>query len=651
MGNYFIKLSLLFIFIIGHITTIAQDTTKDGQPKGERTIAIRSFTGHNDIVYSVAFSNDGRYILSGSSDNTLKIWDTSGQCIRTFTGHNDVVSSVAFSPDGKYAISGSFDSTIKLWDISTGGCIRTYEGHSDIIISVAISQDGKHILTGSRDHTIKLWDINRSNCLRTFTGQNSMVSSVAFCPDGKHILSCGGMVCCGDSSLKLWEISTGKCIRSFADFESFSIAISPDGKVAITCGINVLNLWNIASGQSIETNKEISHLSTNATLFLRASGKETGTDKGGNSGHTVAFSPDGKYVLSSWGTMLILWDIGSGKKTYFPTGHHAPIRQVAFSPDGKYVITGSEDHTIKMFEVEKDTSKAGLITFKHSVSHKLATNNNILKKPSVSETTIIDVDTNIPIDSNASNENTFVLIIGNEKYKFESQVKFSENDASIFQKYCEKTLGIPTRNIKDIDNATVGVFLDGLTWLANWTKIKNGTAKIIFYYAGHGMPDEKSKQSFLLPVDGNSENPSTIIGLDIILSKLTEYPSKQVLVIMDACFSGGTRDDNILLAGNTRGVKIKPKETGLPTNLILMSASSGEETAFPYEDKRHGLFTYFLLKELQDTKGNCTLSELYNYVNQKVSENAMYFHNGKMQTPNLRVGTNLENIWKDIRFK
>ena len=119
--------------------------------------------GHSDRVTSIAFSPDGKTFVSGSADNTLKLWDVStGKEIRTFRGHSGDVTSVAFSPDGKIIISGSgglFDNTLKLWDVSTGKEIRTFKGNSDRVWSVAFSPDGKMIVSGSHDGTTRLWDI------------------------------------------------------------------------------------------------------------------------------------------------------------------------------------------------------------------------------------------------------------------------------------------------------------------------------------------------------------------------------------------------------------------------------------------------------------------------------------------------------------
>ena len=121
--------------------------------------------GHLSPVNSVAISPDGKYIVSGSIDKTIKIWDIkTGECLKTLEGHSLSVESVAISLDGKYIVSGSRDTTIKIWDIKTGECLNTLEGHRYDVNSVTISQDGKYIVSGSYE-TIKIWDIK--------TGENN----------------------------------------------------------------------------------------------------------------------------------------------------------------------------------------------------------------------------------------------------------------------------------------------------------------------------------------------------------------------------------------------------------------------------------------------------------------------------------------------
>ncbi|MEH1989677.1 WD40 repeat domain-containing protein, partial [Nostoc sp.] len=156
------------------------------------------------------FSPDGKTLASGSSDNTIKLWDVStGKAIKTLIGHSSSVWGVGFSPDGKTLASGSSDNTIKLWDVSTGKAIKTLTGHSSSVYSVGFSPDGKTLASGSFDKTIKLWDVNTGKAIKTLTGHSSSVYSVGFSRDGKTLVS-GSR----DKTVILWDLDFDNLLLS-----------------------------------------------------------------------------------------------------------------------------------------------------------------------------------------------------------------------------------------------------------------------------------------------------------------------------------------------------------------------------------------------------------------------------------------------------
>ncbi|NCQ97801.1 MAG: hypothetical protein GPJ11_00005, partial [Microcystis aeruginosa L211-101] len=166
--------------------------------------------GHDSLVNSVNFSPDGKTLVSGSWDKTIKLWNVeTGQEIRTLKGHDNYVTSVNFSPDGKTLVSGSWDKTIKLWNVKTGQEIRTLKGHYALVSSVNFSPDGKTLVSGSNDYTIKLWNVETGQEIRTLKGHDSFVQSVNFSPDGKTLVSGSA-----DNTIKLWDVETGQEIRT-----------------------------------------------------------------------------------------------------------------------------------------------------------------------------------------------------------------------------------------------------------------------------------------------------------------------------------------------------------------------------------------------------------------------------------------------------
>jgi WD40 repeat protein len=235
-----------------------------------RAVAPRHvFSGHEASVRSVAFSPDGQYALSGSGDNTLRLWDiATGEQVRVFEGHEDWVSSVAFSPDGQYALSGSCGKQgdgvycivgeMRLWDVSTGEEVRVFEGHTSDVRSVAFSPDGQYALSGSDDGTVRLWEVATGEEVPVFEGHEGWVRSVAFSPDGRYVLagSCGRRTDTGTrciiSELRLWEVATGEEVRVFRGHEDWvhSVVFSPDGQYALSGSDDgTVWLWEVATWQ------------------------------------------------------------------------------------------------------------------------------------------------------------------------------------------------------------------------------------------------------------------------------------------------------------------------------------------------------------------------------------------------------------------
>jgi len=250
--------------------------------------------------------------------------------------------------------------------------------------------------------------------------------------------------------------------------------------------------------------------------------------------------------------------------------------------------------------------------------------------------------------SQSKEEQTFAVIIANENYKSESQVLFAQNDGVAFKECCLQTLGLPEKNVHYIADATLNEIRKEMNWLSNVSEAFDGEANIVFYYAGHGIPDEKSKSAYLLPVDGYGSDIESGYKIDDLYSKLGSLNTEGVVVFLDACFSGTQRNGDML--ASTRGVAIKVKESAPVGNMVVFSAAQGDETAYPYSEYEHGLFTYFLLKKLQDTGGNVTLGELGNYITKNVRQQSILVNN-KSQTPTITPSTAMKDKWEELKLK
>lgn len=256
-----------------------------------------------------------------------------------------------------------------------------------------------------------------------------------------------------------------------------------------------------------------------------------------------------------------------------------------------------------------------------------------------------DVDVDIP-EVAKENDYKFALIIGNEDYSSkqvdltaEANVEFARNDASAFRDYTEKILGVPSQNITFLLDATSGQMLQALSKMNLIIKNSKGKAEVFVYYAGHGLPDEVSREPYIIPVDISGKRVQDGIKLSDFYTKLTEYPSKHVVIFMDACFSGGGRNSGLIAA---RGVKVRPTEEPISGNIIALSATSGDQSALPYSAKQHGFFTYYLLKKLKETKGDITIKELSDYLNDVIPLQSVVI-NDKEQTPTLKICNNSSN--------
>ena len=269
--------------------------------------------------------------------------------------------------------------------------------------------------------------------------------------------------------------------------------------------------------------------------------------------------------------------------------------------------------------------------------------------PQESESRLSDVDTDIP-GSQVMRNDTYALIIGNQNYRFVSNVPFAKNDASIFSEYCKNTLGIPATNIHLCQDATKHMILE--QEINDWLKdeIKDKAAKkLIVYYAGHGVPDiQDHNKSYLLPTDVYGTKPSHGIALDELYTQLGHLGFERVTVFIDACFSGVNRDNEGLNV--ERAVEVEA-EDARPTigNVIVFSAAHGNETAQSYQEEGHGLFTYYLLKELQETQGLVSYGKLTDDVKKHVSNVAPTLELRKKQTPKSST-TYTNDSWKSLSF-
>ncbi len=258
-----------------------------------------------------------------------------------------------------------------------------------------------------------------------------------------------------------------------------------------------------------------------------------------------------------------------------------------------------------------------------------------------------DVDTNIP-STTKINGRTFAVIISNENYQTVGTVPMALNDGYAFSQYCQLTLGLPESNIRFYPDATYGKMLSAMRDIRDISSAFNNDIEVIFYYAGHGIPDESTRSSYLLPIDSDGQQVEGCLSLDRLYDMLGSMKTRGAYVFLDACFSGSKREGGTL-SSSSRGVAIKSRPSDPKGNMVVFSAASDDQTALPLESKGHGLFTYYLLKKLQETQGDVTLQELGEYLISNVKSQSVVI-NRKLQTPTVTPSASLIDGWYNLKL-
>jgi len=283
-------------------------------------LSPRTIFAHDDWVWAVAFSPDGKTLASGSSDGTIKVWDLArGMEVQTLRGHTEHVAGVAFAPDGKKLASASWDKTVKIWDVASGKDLLTLTGHTDGVSSVAFAPGGAVVASGSFDNTIKCWNVSTGTLIRTLAGHTHAVIYIAFAANGTTLVS-------GDyETVRFWDFETGRQLRTL---NGRLLAVSADGKLLAAGNGRLLELYDVSTGTKV--------------AVLR-----------GHTGDVVAaaFSPDRKMLASGGDDTVKVWALVRRVVIEGLRGHRPHPELVAFSPDGTTLASGGWEGVVKLWDV------------------------------------------------------------------------------------------------------------------------------------------------------------------------------------------------------------------------------------------------------------------------------------------------------------
>jgi WD40 repeat protein/predicted Ser/Thr protein kinase len=301
-------------------------TAESAASPATRLTLARTLSGHTDRVWSVALSQDGQTLVSGSQDDTIKVWNpTTGELSRTINAQAGSVRAVSLSADGKTLAAGNGDNSIKVWDLPTGKLRYTLSGHTGSVWSVALSRDGKTLVSGSQDNSIKVWNVETGKLVRTLTGHTGIVYDAILSPYEKTIVSASA-----DKTIKVWDLETGRLLRSLAGHGDVvrSLTISPDGQTLASASWDrTLKIWNLQSGELLKT------LEGHQDRIV-----------------SVAFSAEGKTLASaSLDKTIKIWNPQTGTTLQTLSAHTDWVLSVA-SESAQVLVSGSKDKTIKIWQ-------------------------------------------------------------------------------------------------------------------------------------------------------------------------------------------------------------------------------------------------------------------------------------------------------------
>jgi WD40 repeat protein len=650
----------------------------------------RQVLEHRYPVYSLAFSPSGKYLAVGTKDSEITIWDTlTGTEYRKLEGHDSLVYSLAFSPDGNTLISGSHDRSIRIWDVRTGeekraivwdkqrGDTAEQSGHRSAVKAVAFSPDGRVLYSGGLDRKMFAWDatVKGKSVVKSFKKGEFETTA-----EYEKRLKSFYLPYTSPATLSRYNADRGGYNVMFADHEVF-VKVPREVARQMKARSTGLRIEGLMGYHDEETAELINAELVDDVLGVRypfgrqvkgavAAVSAPGTPAFQKAGapkltYTAALSEENGDSILEGGERVSLAvtvkNTGEGSAIGVNVeleGDPTLLRFIGSSKSIGHIPPGTEQ-TVKFESVLPTELKAGNADVRISVREARgysATEVKVIavamKPAAIKETTkVLSELTDVDIVPKAIRGNRcddcLAVIVGISRYRSDAvpEVKYARRDAEAVSRYLQAVGGVPRENVKLLvdDSATRADIASTVEeWLPRRVK---PDSTVFVYYAGHGTPDPKTNKAYIVPYEGEAGYLKKLYPLDQLYKSLNGLDSRQVVVMLDSCFSGS--GERSVIPEGARPMALSVENPVLAGKKVaVLAASKGDQISSDYDRAGHGLFTYYLLKGFKgeadaDRNGRVELEELYGYVSSNVSSTAARELN-RDQNPVLLPG--LENI-------
>lgn len=646
---------------------------------------IYTFSDHSYPVTSIDFSPDSRFLVSGSEDKTVKIWDlNSGELVKTLNKHGSNVCSVKYSSDMKFILSaGSWGRSIYLWDANNYEFIKEFNDHTDWISSIDFHNNNETFASGSEDNTIIIWNIKFGSKMQSLEGHTSAISSIDFDPNSDKLVS-GSL----DKSIKIWDSKTGELLTTInAHTDNISdVCFGNNGEYLASCSKdNTIKIWKSSHVTEniheyvIEKMKTWQKKGEFEKISDYKKRMEKRNDKVVELTYEALDNLKNEYLSTITWDVKIIGDYDAEQETFeieIPIAGvvalKVPIDEAEsfknneanlqiIHPDLKFKNSHWELATAEIYLLPND--KSYLYNIKEMVNYDPVNELNLdfdeiefekYNEVNITSKDIEDsynININIP-ETDTVNADAIAVIIGNSNYTKTKNVDYAINDAMLVKEYFMKSFGIKEGNIFLLKNATKGDMEQYFGMKGNYkgklfNSIKPNKSDVFIFYSGHGAPGLKDHKGYFVPIECDP-NYVELGGypLDVFYGNLAQIPSKSTTILLDACFSGADIFNDI----SPITIKVDNPIINLNNNVVLTSSKDDQVSSW-YNGKKHGMFTYFLLKAIHNKNADInndnqvTYEEIYEYISDN-SEGIPYYTrriHGIEQTPTI-FGKNKENV-------